>query len=123
MNASTYSLFLLVVAAAVAFSSAFSVQTPIRQNPVTLSSAADDSHSRDDLSEMQCFIVNQDLLDEEMEGHFPEVVCTTAPEEYAWFNGIDAEALVPTDGQVVEGTVECVEGHSPRGNPVWECEA
>lgn len=51
----------------------------------------------------------------------PRVVCTSEPEEYAWFNGIDPNHLIPTDGTET-GSMECVEGASPRGIPEWECE-
>ena len=66
----------------------------------------------------QCFIVNQELVD--TEGEEPEIVCTNAPDDYAWFNGLDADAFVPTDG-TSEESWECVEGESPRGIPEWEC--
>ena len=66
----------------------------------------------------QCFIVNQELVEEE--GEEPEIVCTNAPEDYAWFNGLDAEAFVKTDG-TSEASWECVEEESPRGIPEWEC--
>jgi hypothetical protein len=66
----------------------------------------------------QCYIVNQELV--ETEGEQPEIVCTSAPEDYAWFNGLDVEALVPVDGTSTEA-LECAEGASPRGIPEWEC--
>jgi hypothetical protein len=72
----------------------------------------------DDGIPTECFIVNQEAV--LMEGELPEVVCTNAPEDYAWFNGIDKEALVPTDA-TSEENLECVEKASPRGLPEWEC--
>lgn len=62
---------------------------------------------------IECYVTN---VGEEK----PEVVCTSDPEGYAWFNGIDPEKMKPTDG-TSEGTTECVEGYSPKGVPEWEC--
>jgi hypothetical protein len=67
---------------------------------------------------VECYVVNDELIEEE--GEKPVVVCTSEPDEYAWFNGLDRDAMRPTDG-VEEGSVECVEGASPRGIPEWEC--
>ena len=67
---------------------------------------------------IECFIVN--FFEVEEEGAAPHVVCTSQPEEYAWFNGIDRQAMKETDG-ILEGALECVEGASPRGYPEWEC--
>jgi hypothetical protein len=67
----------------------------------------------------QCYIVNQELV--ETEGEEPEIVCTSAPQDYAWFNGLDVEALVPVDGTTSTDALECAEGASPRGIPEWEC--
>jgi hypothetical protein len=72
----------------------------------------------DDSIPTECFIVNQEAV--LLEGELPEVVCTNAPEEYAWFNGIDKKALIPTD-TTSEENLECVEKASPRGLPEWEC--
>lgn len=69
-------------------------------------------------AEIECFIVNDEMV--QTEGEKPEVVCTSEPEDFAWFNGIDPDALKPTDG-TEEGATECVEGASPRGTPEWEC--
>ena len=51
----------------------------------------------------------------------PTVVCTNDPEEFAWFNGLDVEDLIPTDAGTSEQALECHEGASPRGIPEWEC--
>jgi hypothetical protein len=59
---------------------------------------------------IECFVV----------GETPDVVCTSEPDDYAWYNGIDPEQLKPTDA-IKEGAVECVEGESRRGKPEWEC--
>lgn len=66
----------------------------------------------------QCYIVNQELV--ETEGEQPEIVCTSSPKDYEWFNGLDVDALVPVDGTSTEA-LECAEGASPRGIPEWEC--
>jgi hypothetical protein len=51
-----------------------------------------------------------------------QVVCTEAPEEYAWYEGIDASDMQKVDpGLLVEGHMECTEGASYRGTPVWDC--
>ena len=73
----------------------------------------------DDEKAMECFFVYTDEVVNE--GATPEVACTTQPDEYAWFNGVDREKLIPTEGEVLDGAVECVEGASPRGVPEWEC--
>jgi hypothetical protein len=72
----------------------------------------------DDSKDVECYLVMDDEVKEE--GSTPGVVCTPEPEDFAWFNGLDPEDLVPTDG-IVDGAVECVEGASPRGVPEWEC--
>lgn len=54
------------------------------------------------------------------ESPFQKVVCTSAPKEYAWFNGIDEENMVLLKNEIV-ASLECVEGASPRGIPEWEC--
>ena len=75
---------------------------------------------------MECYLIEDDDDDQESDEHFhydkPRVVCTTDPDEYAWFNGIDVEKMTPTDGTEITGAMECVEGASPRGTPEWECE-
>lgn len=72
----------------------------------------------DDEQAIQCFIVN--AFEVEEEGATPEIVCTPEPEEYAWFNGLDRNAMKVTNGET-EDSLECVEGASPRGVPEWEC--
>jgi hypothetical protein len=74
---------------------------------------------------MECYVVDEEE-EEEVDGEItahekPRVVCTTEPDEYAWFNGVEREKLIPTDGTET-GATECVEGASPRGIPEWECE-
>ena len=70
---------------------------------------------------IECFFVFDE--DAEKEGILPDVVCTSQPDEYAWFNGIERENLKPTEGATYEFATECVEGASPRGFPEWECKA
>jgi len=73
----------------------------------------------EDTDDVTCFIVN----DEEIitEGEKPHVVCTSEPDDYAWFNGVDPENMRETDG-VIEGAENCVQGESFKGKPEWECE-
>jgi hypothetical protein len=56
------------------------------------------------------------------EASIPQIVCTSNPEEYAWFHGIDQDRMVLTDG-IYNQAFQCVEGESPRGVPEWECES
>ena len=72
----------------------------------------------DDEKAIQCFIVN--AFEVEEEGAEPEVVCTPEPEDYAWFNGLERDAMKPME-ESNEKFLECVEGASPRGVPEWEC--
>jgi hypothetical protein len=72
----------------------------------------------DDEKDVECFLVNDE--DVVKNGATPGVVCTSEPDEFAWFNGLDSLALLPTDG-MSEDALECVEGASPRGIPEWEC--
>ena len=70
-------------------------------------------------SPIECYLVTDQAV--VAEGDPPKVVCTSDPEEYAWFNGIDPKKLHKTD-VVSELSTECVEGASPRGIPEWECQ-
>lgn len=67
---------------------------------------------------IECYLVTDQAV--VAEGEPPKIVCTSEPEEYAWFNGIDPKKLHKTD-VVSELSTECVEGASPRGIPEWEC--
>lgn len=79
---------------------------------------------------IECYLIFQDAEDEDGDEihnrRFPlamekqKVVCTSAPDEYAWFNGIDEENMIPLENEIL-GALECVEGASPRGIPEWEC--
>jgi len=69
--------------------------------------------------DVTCYIVNEEEIITDHEK--PHVVCTSEPEEYAWFNGIDPKMMVETD-DAMEGAVECKEGESYKGKPEWECE-
>jgi hypothetical protein len=68
---------------------------------------------------IECYLVTDQAV--VAEGDPPKIVCTSDPEEYAWFNGIDPKKLHKTD-IVSELSTECVEGASPRGIPEWECQ-
>ena len=68
---------------------------------------------------IECFLVTDQAV--VAEGDPPKIVCTSDPDEYAWFNGIDPKKLHKTD-VVSEFATECVEGASPRGIPEWECQ-
>ena len=70
-----------------------------------------------DNNPIECYIVNHE---EFLEGGKAEVVCTSEPDEYAWFHGLDRNELKPTDG-VMEGNMECVQSASPTGITEWEC--
>ena len=50
----------------------------------------------------------------------PRFVCTNTPGEYAWFNGVDEDAMIPT-GSTDLDAFECQETESFRGVPEWEC--
>ncbi len=67
---------------------------------------------------IECYLVTDQAV--VAEGDPPKIVCTSEPEEYAWFNGIDPKKLHKTNA-VSELSTECVEGASPRGIPEWEC--
>jgi hypothetical protein len=79
--------------------------------------AADaDVGSNDGEPPIECFVIHDK---EEKEN--PQVICTSEPDEYAWFNGIDRDAMRPATDKDSQLTTECVEGASPRGIPEWEC--
>uniref|UniRef100_A0A7S3RX32 Uncharacterized protein n=1 Tax=Strombidinopsis acuminata TaxID=141414 RepID=A0A7S3RX32_9SPIT len=64
--------------------------------------------------EMACYVVEGKPSD--------EIICTSAPREYAWYEGIDPDEMEKVGlGVVVEGHLECREGASHRGMPVWNC--
>ena len=78
--------------------------------------------------EIECYIIDPEVICDDngdcavSDDEKPTVVCTSEPEEYAWFNGIDEERMHKTDGNVDIGATECVEGASPRGIEEWECQ-
>ncbi|KAL7537334.1 hypothetical protein ACHAXR_007743 [Thalassiosira sp. AJA248-18] len=116
--------FVCVLAAAVdvtAFSTTISTRLAVQtrlSSPALHSSAESAIDTIEDTDDVTCYVTN----DEEIvtEGEKPHVVCTSEPEDYAWFNGVDN--MRPTDGEEIEGTEECVEGESYKGKPEWECE-
>jgi hypothetical protein len=63
---------------------------------------------------IECYLVTDEAV--LGEGEPPKVVCTSEPEDYAWFNGIDPAKLLKTD-TVSELATECVEGHRREGYP------
>jgi len=64
--------------------------------------------------------VNAFEVDEE--GAEPQIICTAEPDEYAWFNGLERDHMMPAQDTTVSGEfLECIEGASPRGVPEWEC--
>eukprot|EP00547_Thalassionema_nitzschioides_P007376 CAMPEP_0194200720 /NCGR_PEP_ID=MMETSP0156-20130528/1206_1 /TAXON_ID=33649 /ORGANISM="Thalassionema nitzschioides, Strain L26-B" /LENGTH=112 /DNA_ID=CAMNT_0038925753 /DNA_START=87 /DNA_END=425 /DNA_ORIENTATION=- len=105
MQLSSVSCFLCF--AAIYLKQTFAFTIPLRRAvPPKLASTREDEP-------IECYVTNNG--DEKQ-----KVVCTSDPEGYAWFNGIDPEKMKPTDG-TSEGTTECVEGYSPKGIPEWEC--
>mmetsp|Transcript_18022 Transcript_18022/g.18242 ORF Transcript_18022/g.18242 Transcript_18022/m.18242 type:complete len:105 (+) Transcript_18022:501-815(+) len=96
-------------AAAVAAKSNTSTSTSTPEQDIDI------DHDIDIGDNIHCYVTNDDTH------NTPNVVCTSEPEEYAWFNGIDLHKMRETDG-TEEGTKECVEGHSYKGIPEWECE-
>ena len=81
--------------------------------------AGESSRLVDDMPPViECYLVTDEAV--LAEGEPPKIVCTSEPEDYAWFNGIDPQKLTKTD-TVSELATECVEGASPRGIPEWEC--
>jgi hypothetical protein len=103
-------LFMVVTA------NAFVVVTPAATN-TALSVSSQELEQQEQA--LQCFVVNFDMVQED--GETPEVFCTSEPEEFAWFHGMDLQKLKSTDIIKDEAFQECVEGASPRGIPEWEC--
>ena len=64
---------------------------------------------------IECYVVE----DEDVP-IYGDVVCTSAPEEFAWFEGVNRNLMKPTDGTDIDSK-ECVEGSSPNGTPEWKC--
>jgi len=134
-------LFIICLAAIVGDASAFSASTLSRPSPSTataihpsatrtrlsLSSSSSSSvGSATDLVEdvendddVTCYITNDEEI--ALEGEKPHVVCTSEPEEYAWFNGIDTKAMRKAEDVDIEGNENCVLGESYTGKPEWEC--
>jgi hypothetical protein len=97
------------------------VSLRIRQPHVSSSSdPASDDGEQQQQHPIECFVVN-DLELQMGEDELPLVVCTSEPEEYAWFNGIERDVMRPATEKDAELTTECVEGASPRGIEEWEC--
>lgn len=119
-------LVLLLVIDVAAFSTKMSAASSPTSSRLFLSpvkiSAMDSSNvvnnNDNDEDDVTCYVTN----DEEIvtEGEKPNVVCTSEPEEYAWFNGVDPKAMRKTDG-TQECTDSCIEVESYMGKPEWEC--
>ena len=128
-------LLLLTAAPCNAFTSSSSIVPSARRksihNSLLKSSSVDkqlqdnDNYSIDDVVDdddnVECFIVNYDMVEEE--GETPEVVCTSKPDEFAWFNGLDKDNIKKNPNNIIkdEAYKECIEGSSPNGVPEWEC--
>eukprot|EP00584_Thalassiosira_punctigera_P004057 CAMPEP_0172526624 /NCGR_PEP_ID=MMETSP1067-20121228/1485_1 /TAXON_ID=265564 ORGANISM="Thalassiosira punctigera, Strain Tpunct2005C2" /NCGR_SAMPLE_ID=MMETSP1067 /ASSEMBLY_ACC=CAM_ASM_000444 /LENGTH=129 /DNA_ID=CAMNT_0013310163 /DNA_START=9 /DNA_END=398 /DNA_ORIENTATION=- len=113
----------LAAAADVAAFSARHLPLPPARTPVALRSSAEtattDAAVEDDADDdVTCYVVN----DEEIvtEGEKPHVVCTSEPDDYAWFNGVDPKNMREARGEEEDAEL-CVEGESFRGKPEWEC--
>ena len=66
----------------------------------------------------ECYII---YPDEEAQDQEPKFVCTNAPEEYAWFNGINTKDMIPAKERTSSfNAMECQETESYRGIPEWE---
>jgi hypothetical protein len=100
----------------VAITTSFSVPFGMPRMGTRLASTVDDEQAQEQA--IQCFIVN--AFEVEEEGADPEIVCTPDPDDYAWFNGLDRDAMKDATGES-DNFLECVEGASPRGVPEWEC--
>lgn len=110
-------LFLNLVASGDAFSMTFAPRTLVISK-MSLFNTEDP---------IECYLI---LEEDEEEHGFPRekvpkgekdlVVCTSSPEEYAWFNGIEEKNMIPIENED-SMALECVEGASPRGIPEWEC--
>jgi hypothetical protein len=72
---------------------------------------------------VECYLLvtddNDDMVVTENESF--RIVCTSEPDEYAWFNGLSPQHMQKTD-DIFVGKMQCVEGASPRGTPEWECQ-
>lgn len=79
----------------------------------------------------ECFLVIDDDDNEQNDTDTqPTVVCTNTPADYAWFHGLDEDALVPLDSHhdadhssavATASLLECTETEDHRGFPSWEC--
>jgi len=119
--------------AAAADVAAFSAHHPLplsartKSSPAALRSSAESATDdaavaaaveEDADDDVTCYVVN----DEEIvtEGEKPHVVCTSEPDDYAWFNGVDPKNMREARGEEEDAEL-CVEGESFRGKPEWEC--
>jgi len=91
-----------------------SLLTGPRRLGAWLRNLASDEPQRSAHDEVACYM----LAGEEEDA----VVCTSAPDEYAWYEGINETDMTKVDpGLLVEGHLACEEGATFRGSPVWQC--
>lgn len=70
----------------------------------------------------ECYLIYPSEDDTNLE-EVPYMVCTNAPEDYAWFHGLEADWLIPADGTSTPlNALECQQTESSRGIPEWECQ-
>lgn len=62
-----------------------------------------------------CYIVDGVQVDGQ-----PYIVCTSEPDETAWFLGIEKDALTPV-GEPDSAQLECQMGWSFNGSEEWQC--
>jgi hypothetical protein len=85
----------------------------------TVSSLSYSVHDED--KPILCYLIQTERNNND-EWIIPQFVCTSNPEEYAWFHGINEDRMILTDG-VHDQALRCVEGESSRGVLEWECES
>jgi hypothetical protein len=59
-----------------------------------------------------CFLIQAETRCQD-ELSIPQIVCTSNPEEYAWFHSIDQDRMVLTDG-IHNQAIQCIEGEGTR---------
>ena len=66
--------------------------------------------------EVACYLVNSD-------SDGVNVVCTSSPEKYAWYEGIDREEMeeIAPGSLASSGHLACEEDATFNGEPVWKC--
>jgi hypothetical protein len=104
---------------------AFTTSTMIRHRITTTTASSLEYSVHDEDKPIQCFLLQVDADHDDASPSPspspPEVICTSNPDEYAWFNGIQREDMIPATDGIYDEAVQCVQGESPRGVPEWEC--